>query len=371
MEISPSLNNQKIPKRKPPVWRAIFKVILFISLGLNAYFLLSWTGQGDVIAETSNEISEIGDALQMEPASMISPPATSLDTKVEKLEVQQASFTSTDHFNGEVIQVLHFKVRNSLNYTVCRSMTRTGGCQLMSAYMARILMWFFDINSSMRNGDTIGLVYKQVDGEEHFRILKLVYKSQHFSETFEANFYRKTGNPYGAYFDRAGKEIARRIEMKQSPIRDYMEITSLPGDFRKGTRGHSGTDFKAEVGTPIFATFEGKVLRRNWNVRNNGYCLELDHPGQGIKTRYLHLSRVLVKPGQYVKQGQQIAESGNTGRTLAPHLHYEILSRDKRKKIYSPFKFKHHKTYYRELAGQAHEDFEKTVRLYDSVFQES
>ena len=82
----------------------------------------------------------------------------------------------------------------------------------MSAYMARILMWFFDINSSMRNGDTIGLVYKQVDGEEHFRILKLAYKSQHFSETFEANFYRKTGNLHGAYFDRAGKEIARRIE---------------------------------------------------------------------------------------------------------------------------------------------------------------
>ena len=116
MEISPSLNNQKIPKRKPHIWRAIFNVILFISLGLNAYFLLSWMGQGDGIAETSNEISEIGDALQMEPASMISPPAISLDTKVEKLEVQQASFTSTDHFNGEGIQVLHFNTETHYLY---------------------------------------------------------------------------------------------------------------------------------------------------------------------------------------------------------------------------------------------------------------
>ena len=176
---------------------------------------------------------------------------------------------------------------------------------------------------------------------------------------------------YGGYFDRKGKEIAQRIADKQSPIADYIEITSLPGDFRKGRRGHSGTDFKAEVGAPVRSTFDGRITRTSWNVRANGYCIEIDHPGQGIKTRYLHLSRVLVKRGQYIKQGEVIAQSGNTGRTFAPHLHYEVLNRGKKKTIYNPFDFKYHKTYHREISSQETSDYQRVVRLYDSTLQQS
>ena len=185
----------------------------------------------------------------------------------------------------------------------------------------------------------------------------------------EANFYKERGMKYGGYFDRNGKEIPQRIVKEQSPIDEYMEIVSLPGDFRKGRRGHAGTDFKAEVGTLIRSTFDGRVSRANWNRRANGYCIEIDHPNQKIKTRYLHLSRVLVKRGRYVKQGEVIGESGNTGRSFAPHLHYEVRSLGNKNIIYNPFDFKYHKTYHRNISDQATGEFQKIISAYDALHE--
>ena len=171
----------------------------------------------------------------------------------------------------------------------------------------------------------------------------------------------------GSYYDSTGVEIAKSIVDQYAPVRSYQEITSLPGDFRKGPVGHVGTDFKTEVGTDVYASFEGRVTRTNWNVRANGYCVELDHPGEGVKTLYLHLSRVLVKAGQFVKQGDKIAKTGNPGRTFAPHLHYEIKSRGKKKIVYNPFNFKHIKSYYKEIPRGEWESFQKTVSQYNAI----
>ena len=118
------------------------------------------------------------------------------------------------------------------------------------------------------------------------------YKSQRFGKSFVANYFEDLGQ--AGYFDLNGNEIAMRIVESQSPIRTYTEITSLPGDFRKRGVGHSGTDFKAPVGTSVYSGFKGIVTRVNWNFRANGYCVEIDHPDQDIKTLYLHLSRVSV-----------------------------------------------------------------------------
>ncbi|MEE9259035.1 MAG: M23 family metallopeptidase [Nitrospinaceae bacterium] len=357
METPSILSDQKFPVKARFSWRKAINLLLIVSLGLNVYFLTS-PNPG------------------MEPAEVLGKQVTLASAPGEPvpaqlLEVKQVSLVSPEHFGGQEVHALHFKVRRSLNHSVCRIMTRKEGCDLMSAYMGRLLVWFLDINKDMRNGDTMAVVYLRAGEPERFKILKLVYKSGQFRKTFEANFFKDSSWKYGSWFDSEGKEIIPRIAVNQSPIKDYTEITSLPGDFRRGARGHAGTDFKAEVGTLVYAPFEGRVLRKNWNVRANGYCIELDHPGQGIKTRYLHLSRTHVKKGQYVKQGEKIGESGNTGKTFAPHLHYEILSRGKKKTIYNPFDFKYHKTYQRTVPSQGRQLYQQTVRLYDSVLQES
>lgn len=85
---------------------------------------------------------------------------------------------------------------------------------------------------------------------------------------------------------------------------------------------HSGLDINNNYGTPIYAPGKGKVASVG---RNSGYGLviEIDH-GFGYKTIYAHLSKALVKKGQIVERGQQIAKSGNSGLSSGPHLHYEV-----------------------------------------------
>ncbi len=85
---------------------------------------------------------------------------------------------------------------------------------------------------------------------------------------------------------------------------------------------HSGLDFRAATGTPVLATAGGKVIDAG---RNGGYgnMVEIDH-GNGMSTRYAHLSRISVKTGDKVTRGTKVGEVGSTGRSTGPHLHYEV-----------------------------------------------
>ncbi|MDJ0614271.1 MAG: M23 family metallopeptidase [Rhizobiaceae bacterium] len=89
---------------------------------------------------------------------------------------------------------------------------------------------------------------------------------------------------------------------------------------------HSGTDFKAPTGTPVFATGNGKVVKAG---RKGGYgkVVEIQHEN-GMVTRYAHLSRITVKVGKRVKVGDRVGKVGSTGRSTGPHLHYEVRRND-------------------------------------------
>ncbi len=87
---------------------------------------------------------------------------------------------------------------------------------------------------------------------------------------------------------------------------------------------HKGIDYGIPVGTAVFATRGGRVTSAGW-LGGYGYCVVIDH-GDGITSRYGHLSKPLVSAGQYVKQGEKIALSGNTGNSTGPHLHFEMRS---------------------------------------------
>lgn len=88
-------------------------------------------------------------------------------------------------------------------------------------------------------------------------------------------------------------------------------------------RMHKGVDWATPVGTTVRASCGGTVVSAGW-ASGYGYCVLLSHP-DGRQTRYGHLSKILVSPGQKVEQNQKIALSGNTGRSTGPHLHFEIL----------------------------------------------
>ncbi|MGB5596164.1 MAG: LysM peptidoglycan-binding domain-containing M23 family metallopeptidase [Crocosphaera sp.] len=88
-------------------------------------------------------------------------------------------------------------------------------------------------------------------------------------------------------------------------------------------RMHKGIDIAAPVGTPIMASAPGEVISAGWNSGGYGNLVKVRHPDGSI-TLYAHNSRILVRRGQKVDQGQQIAEMGSTGYSTGPHLHYEI-----------------------------------------------
>lgn len=90
-----------------------------------------------------------------------------------------------------------------------------------------------------------------------------------------------------------------------------------------GNQRHLGIDFAAATGTPIKATAEG-IIKNITKDKYLGLIITVDHDG-GLETRYGHCSQIIVAKHDYVKKGQTIALVGNTGRSSAPHLHYEIL----------------------------------------------
>ena len=86
---------------------------------------------------------------------------------------------------------------------------------------------------------------------------------------------------------------------------------------------HEGLDFAAPSGTPILAAAGGVVIAAEYHSQY-GNMLEIDH-GNDIITRYAHASRLLVKIGDIVRRGQQVAKVGSTGKSTGPHLHFEVL----------------------------------------------
>lgn len=87
---------------------------------------------------------------------------------------------------------------------------------------------------------------------------------------------------------------------------------------------HTGIDFSAPIGTPIYATADGKVEDINVSFSGYGKTIQIDH-GFGFGTRYAHMHDFAVKEGDMVKRGQVIGYVGNTGTSTAPHLHYEVI----------------------------------------------
>lgn len=91
---------------------------------------------------------------------------------------------------------------------------------------------------------------------------------------------------------------------------------------------HTGVDFSAPKGTPIYSTGDGVIERVRTEFGGYGKSIIIDH-GFGFKTRYAHMNDFEVRVGDKVKRGDKIGTVGNTGSSTAPHVHYEVIKDDK------------------------------------------
>jgi len=131
------------------------------------------------------------------------------------------------------------------------------------------------------------------------------------------------------------KDITDQVSSKYTLWSHIPSVNPIPGHAlgsgfgyrrdpinKKIIKMHWGVDIGAPRGTNIMATADGTISNTGWNS-GYGLTIDIDH-GYGFKTRYAHCNSILAKEGDMVTRGQIIATVGSTGRTVAPHLHYEI-----------------------------------------------
>lgn len=183
-----------------------------------------------------------------------------------------------------------------------------------------------DFRTHPRKGDRIRVLFEKKYLEGRFirygDVLVADYAGQIVQQT--AFHYTPTGSK-GGYYDGEGKSLARMFLLYPLPFRGINSHFNLRRfhPVLKRQVPHRGTDYAASKGTPVHAAAIGTVTHAG-RKGSYGLLVEIEHP-KGYRTRYAHLSKILVKKGQRVAQKQGIGRVGATGRVTGPHLHYEII----------------------------------------------
>ncbi len=212
-----------------------------------------------------------------------------------------------------------FTIESSLYQAV----TEQGETSHLVAAFTDIFSWDIDFYLFPRKGDTIRVLFEKYYLKGHFVKYGKILVAQYIgsSETFSA-FYFDNGRLSG-YYNENG--VPMRKMFMRIPVKFGMRTSSFSTrrfhPISKKYKRHTGIDYGAAHGTPIHATAGGTV---EFAGRRGGYgkLVILRHPN-GYKTYYGHCSRLLVKKGTHVQQGQVIAKVGRTGQATGPHVHYE------------------------------------------------
>lgn len=215
------------------------------------------------------------------------------------------------------------QIRDSLFNAV----TDSGEGAELAIEMANIFAWDLDFYTDPRVGDSFRLLVEKriyADGQNtrYGRILAAEYNNQ--GSTYQAVlFHDPDGDP--AYYAPDGKSLKRAF--LKSPLKFSARISSHFSRHRfhpvlKRYRPHLGTDYAAPTGTPVQTIGDGRVLEAGRKGGNGNY-VRIRHVN-GFETWYLHLSRILIRRGQRVHQGQIIGRVGATGLASGPHLDFRI-----------------------------------------------
>ncbi len=243
---------------------------------------------------------------------------------VAPVEVE-APLPASPRVAGGGDEVLPYKtfsidINGPLESAIIASEGKTIGAPLTQV-VTRNLVWWVRVPQDLARGDTLQVAYEAREGKEPL-VHAVRFTSGRHARTFEAYRFQPAGAPFPAFFQPDGSTLEERLI--DGPIESWEQITSLLRDGRR----HQGVDFKTPVGTPVKASFDATVTRLNWNFRGNGNSVELkERGGAGRTALYLHLQELpkTLKVGQQLKRGEVFAQSGNTGRSFAPHLHFQLM----------------------------------------------
>ena len=196
--------------------------------------------------------------------------------------------------------------------------------------LSEVYQWRLDFYRDVHAGDAYRmLVEREVRPDGSMRGVRVLAAEFRNRDRVLAAIRFQADPDKPNYYDEKGESVKRAFLL--APL-DFRRVTSGFSSRRfhpvlRRYRAHLGTDYGAPSGTPVRATGDGTVTRAGW-WGGYGKAIEIRHPN-GYATRYAHLSRVSVRRGQRVGQGEVIGRVGSTGLSSAPHLHYEFLQRGK------------------------------------------
>jgi len=202
-----------------------------------------------------------------------------------------------------------------------------GATPELTAQVVKLFSHKLDFSRDIHPGDKFRLVFDRQVTESGRTVQggDLLY-AEIAAKGQTTRFYRFQASDASEaqYFDESGKNI--RGFLLRTPL-DGAHITSGFGmrmhPILGFTKMHTGIDFGAPIGTPVFAAGDGVVKEARW-AGGYGRWLQIQHNGEWA-TGYGHLSGWAVHEGEHVHQGQVVAYVGSTGRSTGPHLHYEVI----------------------------------------------
>ena len=260
-----------------------------------------------------------------------SEAASSGQTSLALSSAQNAPGASSDSFHAEIrkipSQTETAGITGTIHGSLFESVIEAGERPELAMRLAEIFGWDLDFYTDTRPNDTFRIVVekKQFSSGEtaaYGRILAAEYNNA--GHSYRAVLFHDM-NGHSAYFTPEGKAMKKAF--LHSPLKFAAAITSHYSANRfhpilKEYRPHLGIDYAAPTGTPVQTIGEGRVTFAG-RKGGAGNLIEIQHTN-GYTTYYMHLSRVLVRSGQHVEQGQRIGLVGMTGLATGPHLDFRI-----------------------------------------------
>jgi murein DD-endopeptidase MepM/ murein hydrolase activator NlpD len=217
-------------------------------------------------------------------------------------------------------------VSGTVRDSLFQAVSDQGEGDWLTLEIADIFGWDVDFSTDTQPGDTFEIVVEKkiLNGERwgYGRVLAAQYTNA--GQVHQAVLFRDpSGRP--AYYAPSGKSLQKAF--LRSPLKFGAPVTSGFSHSRfhpilKRYRAHHGVDYGVPVGSAVQAIGNGRVIFAGWKGES-GKLVHLRH-AKGYDTYYLHLSSILVKPGQQVQQGQLIGRSGATGLATGPHLDFRV-----------------------------------------------
>nr|WP_177190154.1 peptidoglycan DD-metalloendopeptidase family protein [Myroides guanonis] len=217
-------------------------------------------------------------------------------------------------------------ITSTIDGSLSVSLQKQGVDQTLATRMSQIFAWsidFFKLQPEDRFAVTIEEKY--INDTVYIGIEKIdaAYFNYRGKDLYSFP-YKRPGSKGIEYYDEEGKPM--KSMFLKAPLK-FFHITSRYSKNRfhpvqKRWKAHGGTDYAAPSGTPIMATASGVVERAGYTAGNGNY-VKVRHNGT-YSTQYLHMSKILVKNGQYVNQGDVIGRVGSTGLATGPHVCYRF-----------------------------------------------